>query len=360
MRAEIEALAATSRGAIEVSDLSIGEPARVVASPAAAGSLAPRTMSRTVEQRWRMASFSALASTERDLPEPAEEGVDRDELAEDGAAAQTLTTDAAQVVRGFPRGRRLGNLVHKLFETIDFGAEDGAELRELTERLLPAYGIERRWSDALYAAVTDVLDTPLITDAAPLTLRQVPMRRQLRELEFVFPVALTGGATRPSTMTAAILADVFAAHGAPWLAGDYAARVRRLPFPALSGFLKGFVDLVFAHDERWFVVDYKTNDLGGRPEDYRRAALLAPMVQHHYVLQYHLYSVALHRYLQQRLSGYDYDRHFGGALYLFVRGMAPGYEPGCGVFFDRPPRALIGALSDGLDRPPAHRDARTP
>jgi exodeoxyribonuclease V beta subunit len=358
MRAEIVALAASSRGAIDVSDLSIDASARFESAPARGGPLAPRTMTRSVQQRWRMASFSALASTERDLPEPAEEGVDRDELAEDEAAVPMPTADAARVVRDLPRGRRLGNLVHKLFETIDFTTADAARLGELTERLLPAYGIEARWRDALSAAVIDVLDTPLTGGAAPLTLRRVPIRRQLRELEFVFPVALDGSATRAGAMTAPILAELFAAHGAPWLAGDYAERVRRLPFPALCGYLKGFVDLVFAHDGQWFVVDYKTNDLGGRPEDYRHAALLGAMVRHHYVLQYHLYSVALHRYLQQRLSGYDYERHFGGAFYLFVRGMAPGYEPGGGVFFDRPPRALIEALSDGLDRPPMPRASR--
>lgn len=72
------------------------------------------------------------------------------------------------------------------------------------------------------------------------------------------------------------------------------------------------------------------------------------MTAHHYVLQYHLYIVALHRYLTRRLRGYDYDRHFGGVHYLFLRGMHPSYPPGNGVFTDRPSRRLIEKLSETL------------
>jgi len=51
-----------------------------------------------------------------------------------------------------------------------------------------------------------------------------------------------------------------------------------------------------------------------------------------------LYVLALHRFLAARLPDYDYDRHVGGAAYLFLRGMDEGSR---GVFVDRPPRALI-------------------
>jgi exodeoxyribonuclease V beta subunit len=72
--------------------------------------------------------------------------------------------------------------------------------------------------------------------------------------------------------------------------------------------------------------------------------MAAEMGGAHYHLQYHLYVLALHRYLAWRLPAYDYDRDVGGVLYLFVRGMATDGEPGRGVFFDRPPRARVEAL----------------
>ena len=78
------------------------------------------------------------------------------------------------------------------------------------------------------------------------------------------------------------------------------------------------------------------------------ARLAEAMAHHHYYLQYHLYTVAVHRHLAQRIAGYDYDQHFGGVYYLFVRGMAPAHPARTGVYFDRPPRALIEELDRGL------------
>jgi exodeoxyribonuclease V beta subunit len=99
------------------------------------------------------------------------------------------------------------------------------------------------------------------------------------------------------------------------------------------------------------VIDYKTNDLGSHLADYEARAIADAMIEHDYVLQGLLYSVAVHRYLGQRIPSYDYDRAFGGIRYLFVRGMSPDHPPGAGVFVDRPSRALIDALDSLLRRP---------
>jgi exodeoxyribonuclease V beta subunit len=128
--------------------------------------------------------------------------------------------------------------------------------------------------------------------------------------------------------------------------------------------MTGSIDLVFRIPEpstgvgRWFVVDYKSNRLdphhtGRTPvEHFHFAGMQYEMAHHHYFLQYHLYSLALHRFLRSRLADrYDYDRHFGGVLYLFFRGMlgAEAHDPTVrngrpGVFCDRPPREVIDAL----------------
>jgi exodeoxyribonuclease V beta subunit len=350
MRGDLERLVSASAGAVESTDLALDPPARFTPVGGATAPLRLRRMSHDLAQRWRMASFSALAAADEFLPGPAEEGIDHDEMVDQPSPRSEET--AALLVRGLPRGRPLGNLVHKLFETVDFADRDVSALRDHAAPLLPRYGVDAACLDALCAAITDVLDTPLTAGTPPLTLRQIPADRRLHELEFVFPVALGVNEAPAGTITAAHLAEVFARHGvAEWLARDYAERMRRLPFAPLAGYLKGFIDLVFVHDRRWFVVDYKTNDLGLRAADYRSPRLLAEMQRHHYVLQYHLYCVALHRYLHRRLHSYTFEHHFGGVLYLFVRGMAPHHDAGCGVFFDRPPAALITALSDVLARP---------
>ena len=89
--------------------------------------------------------------------------------------------------------------------------------------------------------------------------------------------------------------------------------------------------------------------LGSAASDYAPEALQDAMVEHDYVLQYHLYLVALHRHLALRLPGYDYDEHVAGAWYLFVRGMSSSHPPGWGIVQDRPPRGLIEALSELLE-----------
>lgn len=353
VRADLDRLPAAAPGAVEVLEL-----------PRAAGTLRPvlpddgpplraRTARRQVVQRWRIASFSALTAGERALPEPAAEGRDCDELADADAPPEPEDVGLAGV-RVFPRGRRLGTLVHYLLETADFPTANRAALCEHAAAVLPAYGIEARWAEPLADAVCDVLDTPLCTDPA-LVLRRIERRHRLDEVEFVFPTALAPDASTRGACTPERLAGVFARYGRGWVAERYAPQLARLPFGALAGYVKGYIDLVFADYGRWYVVDYKTNDLGPRPGDYRPERLRAEMLRHHYVLQAHLYVVALHRHLQRRLPGYAYERDFGGVLYLFVRAM--DRTPGAGVFFDRPPEALVAALSATLAHPDAERSA---
>jgi exodeoxyribonuclease V beta subunit len=116
----------------------------------------------------------------------------------------------------------------------------------------------------------------------------------------------------------------------------------------LQGYLRGFIDLVFEQQGRFHVLDWKSNHLGNHPADYAAAPLARAMAAHGYELQALLYTVALHRHLSRRLPGYRYEKHFGGAYYLFVRGVRPGWVEGgvhTGVHVLRPPLALVERLS---------------
>jgi exodeoxyribonuclease V beta subunit len=121
-----------------------------------------------------------------------------------------------------------------------------------------------------------------------------------------------------------------------------------LVFHPLAGYLSGFIDLVFEREQRFYLVDWKSNHLGYRPEDYGAESIAATMFEHAYHLQYLLYAVALDRYLRRRVAGYAYERHFGGVYYLFVRGVRPGWHDAAGapsgVYFDRPPGPAIAQL----------------
>jgi len=124
--------------------------------------------------------------------------------------------------------------------------------------------------------------------------------------------------------------------------------LRGMPRPPLepamlNGMFKGFMDLAFEHRGRFYVADYKSNWLGPTDASYTAEAMQAEILAKRYDLQYVLYLLALHRQLAARLPDYDYDRHMGGAVYLFLRGLGASTR---GVHFDRPPRELI----EGLDQ----------
>ena len=120
----------------------------------------------------------------------------------------------------------------------------------------------------------------------------------------------------------------------------YANALFKLGVKPFKGYIKGFIDLVVLHQGKWYILDYKSNFLGTTHGDYGKKAMTTAMESHHYILQYHLYLVALHRYLGMRLKQYSYDRDFGGVFYLFIRGMHPA-SPEHGVFFHRPSKAFL-------------------
>ena len=106
------------------------------------------------------------------------------------------------------------------------------------------------------------------------------------------------------------------------------------------------VDLIFRADGKHYVLDWKSNKLNGRPDGFGKVKLEEEMLDHHYVLQYHLYVVATHRFLRSRLPDYSYGSHFGGVYYLFTRGMKIGSQSG--VFHDLPDLAVIEVLDQFL------------
>jgi exodeoxyribonuclease V beta subunit len=183
-----------------------------------------------------------------------------------------------------------------------------------------------------------------------MTLRQIGLRDRMREMDFEFPLA--GGDLRG-------VGELVRMH----LPKDdpLAPYADRLTGPALGGqslkgYLSGSVDAVLRVGERYVVVDYKTNWLGdpARPltaADYARPRLVEAMLHSDYPLQALLYSVVLHRFLRWRLPGYDPQRHLGGVMYLFLRGMCGPETPvvdghRAGVFDWQPPPSLVTAMSD--------------
>lgn len=166
-------------------------------------------------------------------------------------------------------------------------------------------------------------------------MSQLDPRRQLRELEFTLRV------DEPSLDG---LAAVLKEHGAPKAAPGYPARLSELSSQASHRYLRGYIDLLFEWQDRWYVADYKSNSLLA----YDAAGITEAVQREHYLLQAQLYTAAAHRYLTQRVRGYDPAKHWGGALFVFLRGMTGPEGAGSSVFFDRGSPELLDAVDRWL------------
>jgi exodeoxyribonuclease V beta subunit len=314
-------LAQANPGAVDLQPLPPGPWAPLPPQPSDADNLAALQAPSPLPGAWWIGSYSSLSQGAR------HEGaaLDHDARALPAEPLQPSPSPspshplADDDILHFPRGPEAGNCLHAVFERVDFTQ--------------PA-----TWPAAITAALQQQppgVVPPALAPNTPLPgagpLATVPTARRLVELEFMLPAA---------GLQAAALAQALRDHNLP---------VPALSFSRLQGYLRGFIDLVFEQQGRFYILDWKSNHLGDRPEDYAAAPLARAMAVHGYELQALLYTVALHRHLARRLPNYHYEQHFGGAHYLFVRGVRPQWVDGqgapTGVHVLRPPLALVERLS---------------
>jgi len=297
-----------------------------------------KTFSKTLGQGWQLASFTALVAHEQG----AEHQVDI-RLQRQGAEVSSTVfmrpetapdTPEQLDFLSFPAGAQAGNLLHDILEHLDFQQTDTSQIQDLVAQKLQQYGFENQWTNTLSQALQAILHTPLDVENH-LCLAQIPLASRLNELEFHYPLK--------HLETQALYDLLLPAWQQRW---NYLQFLKPPHFDVLQGFMRGFIDLVFEHQGKFYLLDYKSNYLGQNQAAYHYSCLLPAMQQHHYLLQYHIYSVALHNYLQQRLPNYNYTQHFGGVYYLFLRGMRPEWGSDYGIFRDKPEEALIEALAN--------------
>ncbi len=280
---------------------------------------APRVFTADIDRSWRIASFSSLISGRTEEPDAPDYDAMESEIE---VAEEPLLP--AQGIHAFPGGIRAGTCLHLILEELDF--TDLSQLRSLVTRKLADFHFEN-FDDVVCETLEKTLRIPLGEDG--FRLSEISRASRLSELEFTFPI---------TTLTTSRLRKVFQIDELP-LAID------RLQFPPANGFMKGFIDLVFEHDSRFYFVDWKSNWLGTDAFSYIPQNVAAEMTRNFYNLQLSIYTVALHRYLRQRLADYDYQKNFGGAFYIFLRGIDPR-KPNNGIFFARPSHKFVQQLDE--------------
>lgn len=268
-----------------------------------------------------LTSFSSLAggaAPEKDI---------HDDVQDDTMQEESLLKTGIDSRFLLPAGASTGLFLHSIMEEIPF-SDEGIKTRDAV--------IEQRCRDEMpqwSQAVKDIVNSTLAATLAGTTsfqLSQIPPEDRLHEMEFYFSAG---------EMDVSLIEDILNRHVSARFGNEYRFSLSSRPMPRT--FVKGFIDLVFQKDGRYHILDWKSNHLGHRYEDYGYDSMLGAMHEHSYMLQYLLYTLALHRFLRHRIEGYDYDIHFGSVFYVFMRGTG---SEGSGIFSDRIPRELIDEL----------------
>ncbi len=288
---------------------------------ASEASLNARRVQRTPGDNWRVTSYSGLQQRGHGIAQDLMPRLDID-----ATGVGEVVEEPELTPHQFPRGASPGTFLHSLFEDLDFiQPVEAAWVQEKLE----LGGYDADWEPVITAWVTAILHAPL--NETGVSLSQLSAREKQVEMEFYLPI---------SQPLIAENLDALIRQFDPLSAG-----CPPLEFTQVRGMMKGFIDLVFRHNGRYYLLDYKSNWLGENSAAYTPEAMAAAMQAHRYDLQYQLYTLALHRYLRHRIADYDYERHFGGVIYLFLRGV-DSKQPQQGIYTTRPAGELITRMDE--------------
>ncbi len=297
-----------------------------------------RTPTRPAKEHWWIASYSALrlsgtltAPTATPLePTTAQEATAFEVLDEPQELSQLAQQETFHLHK-FPRGPGPGTFLHGLLEWAGrqgfaAAANDQDSLNDMLWRRVQLRGWQA-WQEPLAGWLSALLTTPLPL-AAPNQQSVTLTELSSYQVELEFWLA----AKRVNTQAIDALVSKHLLPGVerPALDAD-----------TLNGMLKGFIDLAFEHQGRFYVLDWKSNYLGPSDSDYEPDALRHALLAKRYDLQAALYLLAMHRLLKARLPNYDPHQHLGGSMTVFLRGSR---SPGRGVFSEPAPVELIEAL----------------
>ncbi|MBW3698001.1 exodeoxyribonuclease V subunit beta [Vibrio sp. T187] len=317
-------------------------PSPFVAQLDESQALQAKSLSANIDRNWRITSYSGLVKQ-------GSHGATHDAVIEvsgfdiDSADEQDELEllEPERSIFTFPRGARPGTFLHTLFEEVEFTEPATSEANtQVIGQLLEAEQYEEEWLPVLQQLVDTVLNTPL--DGKHLKLSDKGSSQRLVEMEFLLPIEV---------LTSSALNRVIQYHD------PLSAKAGDLGFHTVQGMLKGFIDLVFEHQGKYYVLDWKSNHLGDDVAVYHGDNLKAAMADHRYDLQYQIYALALHRFLRSRIADYDYETHFGGVYYLFLRGIDGQSQQG--IFSAKPSLALLDEMDQLIEGKQIDRSTAT-
>lgn len=275
---------------------------------------------------WRKTSFSALArNTVRNADDLAiHSSLDLELIHESNTNPAKESAEIAPCFT-FPRGPQAGSFLHEVLEKIH--ANNSRYWDIFLSQLWQKHHLAATYGEpdlgALKIWMEYIVHSPL-TCGQPLA--ELPTADQQRELGF--SIALDSN-------------NAFPVNDINQLFKDWGKPLTLDKHTSLYRYLRGEIDLVYRHNGRYYIVDYKSNHLGNHHQDYHHDAMSRAMDEHHYWLQAALYQVALHRLLKARLTDYQPEQHLGSVEYYFIRAALPDDAATGHLHIDIPIRFLL-------------------
>ncbi len=275
--------------------------------------LSYREKQRLAYSHWQMSSYTALSELSI---------TDAPELPEDKAREYIVVSLVEPDHTMLPKGAHMGNVIHDLLENISFkqlATESDISVRR--DQSCLRYGVKTDFPEKIDHLLQQTVCTTIKTNDVSFSLKDLEWQQCLKEMPFYLSMKVMD-----ASHINMILKDN--------------PTFQPLSNKILSGYLTGYIDLICEYEGRYYVMDYKSNYL----ESYTHEALESSMREHNYGLQYWIYTLVLHLYLQNKLPGYQYEKHIGGVVYLFVRGMDENKE-NSGVYYYQPEQEKIEQLA---------------
>jgi exodeoxyribonuclease V beta subunit len=330
-----------SGGTLKVNVIEEGgaEPGKILETEEA-GKLSCRTMpgGRKISGQWGIMSFSSMASGK--YSNDFHSAGFKEKFDDDKDISAGNSGVPAEGFFAFPAGPGPGTCLHAIMEKLDFTAVNSPEVEKLVTETIVMSGLKysyggnvEEYSDSTLEMLKRLVAAPFQPEngTGDFVLSDIPSRARLNEFEFYYPV---------KGMAVTELKNLFGRYSNDLKNGLPPESIERLKLDFSDGVMHGWIDMIFEYGGKYYIIDWKSNFLGTSFSDYTADKLRESLREHLYTLQYYIYSLALHKYLRERLENYSYDTCFGGVFYVFIRGVTPDV-PGNGIFFDKPPEAFI-------------------
>ncbi|QJC33867.1 exodeoxyribonuclease V subunit beta [Enterobacteriaceae endosymbiont of Donacia provostii] len=236
---------------------------------------------------------------------------------------QFIKNNKKKTQHTLPIGKNTGVIIHKILEKLDFTKKISRNF--IKKELLKTKHISSTWHIMITNWLNNILNIPLGKNK--IILNQINNNKKKTEFKFYLSIKKNFSSIKYNNII-----------------NKYDFFSKKLNTLNFNGFLSGIIDLIFIWKKKFYILDYKSSWLGKTCKDYKIKNIEKDIYLNYYNIQYQFYTLALHKYLKYRIKNYDYDKHFGGIIYLYIRGI--NLKNNNGIWEIKPTSQLINKLNN--------------